>query len=247
MNPQEAYRNASEIYEKGESAYMVISDLCGSTSKTWKDVKTGIGLQSFHETLCANISGKSLDDSTFKSIGDGVMMEFSDPVEACGVALNILREAEGYRKLAGRNVTCRQYESLHLKIIVASGHFHRAPNTQKWLGVLPTKASRIAEYARTDEIWVDSELRMQIHPSLDSLCAKCDGIAKNGAAFHLLLRGFNKSEFAIHNLRPASSRAPLTEDEMSKEYILSWNDVMVGIRHVTASIEERKFLPNSVV
>lgn len=247
IEPIEAFNQASDVSEKERRSFMVESDLCGSTAITWKDWRTGVGLQAAHERVCLNASELTPDSPSFKSLGDGVMMEFDDPVQACRVALDLIDESTRLRVLANQGRYPSLFKEFFLKVVVVAGDFKAAGHTQRWLGLLPTKAARYSAYAQPDQVWIDSTVRECIHPRSRDLNCECGDKPENGDAFKLFLKGLGGGNFTIHNLRRTGAPSPLTDDERLKPGKLSWENVMEGVKHIVAEIERNKFSPALVV
>jgi class 3 adenylate cyclase/hypoxanthine phosphoribosyltransferase len=244
---ENAFTSASNAAVIEERACMLISDLCDSTILMWNDLRLGVGLQAAHEALCSHVSITRVDSPQFKSLGDGVMLEILDPVVACRTALELLDQAATHRELAKAGKAKKAFENLHLKITVSAGDFRRARGTQKWLGLLPTKASRIANYARKDEIWIDNEVAASIHPSLGELNAEFDQDPGKGAAFYVPLKGLAGQRVSIHQLRKAGTKPALAKDELEKTWLIPWSDAMVGLKCIVESVEKSRFGPRRVV
>jgi class 3 adenylate cyclase/hypoxanthine phosphoribosyltransferase len=229
-----------------QRGYMVVSDLCGSTAVLFRNARLGAALQAAHETVCAEISALATDSPRFKALGDGVMLEVADPVAACRIALDLLEEAKRLRNSAVEGRGNRAFADFHLKIVVAAGEFRRAQGSQRWLGLLPTKASRIAAFARPDEVWIDNEVASAIHGYLMSdLNAVYD--SDPGAAFLVPLKGLDENRVTIHLLRRAGEPCPLTHDEQKKVWLLPWSETMVGLKQIVEDIRAAGFAPQGVV
>ena len=247
MNPEQAYQQASSAARRNEVACMVISDLCGSTSLMWKQWGVGVGLQAAHEALCAQVSRENLDSPRFKSLGDGVMIELDDPIRACRIALELIHQSKEYRELAEQDRAIPAFKHLRLKVIVTCGEYQQAPESQKWLGLLPTKATRVASYARPDQIWIDDRIAEAIRPRLNEISAQYDSNPSVGAAFYVPLKGLDDRKFAIYELRPQGVPSLLTQVEQKKEYLITWPDAMMGLERIVDDIEKSGFVPRRVV
>ena len=159
--------------------------------------------------------------------GDGRWrQEVAEPVKACRIALELIEEAKQLRKMAGEGTVAREFNQFRLKVVVVEGEFRRAQGTQRWIGVLPTKASRIAAFARQDEVWVDNEVAASIRPYLRTLAAECDYDHGNGAAFWVPLKGLGDTAISIQFLRKKGAPVPLTRDELRKSWQMPWPHVM---------------------
>ena len=246
MTIQEAFLEFSSAKISEERACMVLSDLTGSTSAMWTDAKTGVGLQAAHEALCED-AASPIARSQLKALGDGVMIEIEDPLVACTVAMQIVAKAEEIRMLADGSLTSKSFENFRVKVTVVSGEFRRARGTQKWVGLLPTKVTRMGNFARSNEIWIDNQIAESIRPSLGNLGAEYDPDPRNGAAFYVLLKGLEGNRFAIHQLRKKGEPTSLTKDEQAKEYILSWTDVVAGLKSIVSKVRASDFKPTRVV
>ncbi|MFZ3215129.1 MAG: hypothetical protein WA192_03630 [Candidatus Acidiferrales bacterium] len=218
-------------------AYMVVPDLCNSTSIGWRDHDRGLHFHKRHETFCLTAAGLAIDSERFKAMGDGVMVEFANAADACDAALKMHKEAIIVRRQRG-------FGEFHVKITVSQGAFLRSPETQRWIGVLPTKAARIGLFARQDEIWIDDATLKSVIPHLGSLKAVADPLDKQGgaAAFKVLLRGFDGTSFSVHQLRRGSEQPSLQSDELKKEWHLLWTDVEVWVKQLANALE-MKFKP----
>ncbi len=246
-DPISAYQAALDTVQP-ERACMVISDLCGSTSIAFANVHVGSALQAAHEALCAEVSGLSIDAPAFKAMGDGVMIEVPDPVQASQVALAIADRAGQLRKKAEARSVDPAFQQFVVKLVVAAGEFRRAPGSQRWLGMLPTKASRIAAFARDGEVWVDNEVALAIRPYLSSdLAAECDPDPGNGAAFYVPLKGLDNARISVHLLRRKGQDVALETDELKKAWKIPWSYVMTELKRVSGKIAESGFNPDQVV
>lgn len=240
-----AYREALDKTQ-AERAYMVISDLTGSTDATFADARVGAALQHAHQALCSEVAKESLDSQKFKAMGDGVMIEVSQAVKACRIALSLVDEATYIRNEAGKSLPS-EFRDFRLKVIVAVGEFRRSPGTQRWLGFLPTKASRIAAFARTNEVWVDNEVALEIRPYLIHLDASCDYIYENGAAFFVPLKGLSDARISIHLLNRKDTPRNVTKDELKKTWQIPWGSVMSWLGDIATQIRHSSFNPTRVV
>jgi hypothetical protein len=247
IDPVEVFRRASDPANIEQRSFMVESDLCGSTAITWSNWRTGLGLQALHEAVCLNASGLTPDSPSFKALGDGVMMEFDDPVKACRVALDLIDESRKLRVQAGQGRGLSEFKEFFLKVVVVGGAYNSADNTQRWLGLLPTKAARYSVYAQPDQVWIDNSVREAIHPQLGDLSCQCGDKPENGDAFAVFLKGLRDGNFTIHNLRRKNTPSPLTDDERAKPGKVTWDNVMEGAKHIVAEIERSKFSPSVVV
>jgi hypothetical protein len=247
IEPIEAFKQASDVGERERRSFMVASDLCGSTAITWKEWRTGVGLQAAHERVCLNASGLTPDSPSFKALGDGVMMEFDDPIQACRVALDLVDESKRLRLLADQGRYESAFKEFFLKLVVVAGDYRTAEHTQRWLGLLPTKAARYSVHAQPDQVWIDNTVREHVHPKLRDLNCECGDKSENGDAFKVFLKGLGGGNFTIHNLRRRGTPSPLTDDERLKPGKLTWDNVMEGVKYIVAEIERAKFSPSLVV
>lgn len=136
-----AFQQVAPRFGDFQSGYMVLSDLCGSTDVASRDLATGAALQAAHEAVCAKLSGNVVDSPHFKSLGDGVMIELPDALQACRIALQLIEVAHELRLRASRGQIRSEFDTFTLKVVVVSGRFLPAADTQRWLGLLPTKAA----------------------------------------------------------------------------------------------------------
>lgn len=223
-------------------AYMLISDLCNSTSIGWRDHDRGLRFHERHEALCLQVCGLTPDSKRYKAMGDGAMIEFSSARDACKAALMLQAKAVQVRRHRG-------FSNFHLKITVSHGAFLRSPKTQRWIGVLPTKASRISLFAREDEVWIDDVTLLGVKPHLRFLAAAAEDVAREekAAAFRVLLKGFGGSHFTIHQLRRSGWTRKLSADELKKEWHLLWTDVEMWVKQLTKRLEKERFSPRWIV
>ncbi len=247
MEPIAVFKSASDVSVKEQPSYMVESDLCGSTAITWGDFRRGIGLQAAHERVCLNVSGQTPDSMSFKAIGDGVMMEFEDPVKACTVALDLIDESKKLRTLAAQGRHPDVFKEFFLKVVVVAGDYIAADYTQRWLGLLPTKGVRYSAHARADQVWIDNSVREKIHPQMIVQSWESDGDIVDGDAFRIFPKGLGEGIFTIHHLRRKGDPSILTHDERAKPGKLTWDNVMDGVKDIVAEIGRIEFSPSVVV
>jgi hypothetical protein len=245
IDPVGVFRTVSDPNNKEQRSFMVESDLCGSTASMWSNWRTGLGLQAVHEAICLSASGLTTDSPLFKALGDGVMMQFDDPVKACRVALDLLDKSREMRTLACQGRSPVEFKEFFLKLVVVSGIYIPAAHTQRWLGLLPTKAARYSVHAQSDQIWIDNRVYDEIHPFLNDLGCVC-GTFEDGDAFKVFLKGLDQGNSSIHNLR-REKESPLTSDQRTKPGKLTWDNVMEGVKHILTMIEQTEFSPSVVV
>jgi hypothetical protein len=227
IDPVEAFRKVSDAANVEQRSFMVESDLCGSTAITWSIWRTGLGLQAAHEALCLTVSGLAPESQSFKALGDGIMMEFDDPVKACRVALDLIEESKKLRVQADQGRCPGAFKEFFLKVVVVGGAYNPADNTQRWLGLLPTKSARCSAHAQPDQIWIDNSVREAIRPYLGDLSCECGDQPENGDAFRIFPKGLGDGGFIIHNLRRKGTLSPLTDDERTKPGKVTWDNIMV--------------------
>lgn len=223
-----------------QDGYILNSDLCNSTALAWRDHDTGVLFHQKHEELCLAAASVEADDPRYKAMGDGAMVEFSSAVAACKAAMSLLSKAAALRATTG-------FESFNVKITVSHGSFLRSPSTQRWIGVLPTKSARFALLARKDEVWIDDVTRCALPPHLPALQATVDDNCMDGAAYRVLLKGFDGTSFSIHQLRPTNTLASLSADEKRKEWRLLWTDVEVWIERVAKKLDNEGIKPRWIL
>lgn len=229
---------------KRRHAYMLFSDLCGSTGMLLSDFSSGVHLQQRHARLCAKAAGLKENADRFKAVGDGVMIEFEEALAACKCALAILSECRKVRSRAKRDSALRE---LHAKVAVVEGECVSAEGTQRWLGTLPTKAARYSSYARVDQAWIDGETANVIQSHLKTLRAACETEPAGGCAFRVSPKGLRSMSSSIHLLRPVSSAIPLTKDEIEKVWLLNWNDLETAAKDLVEQVHREAFKPTRVV
>ena len=247
MTAEEALLAVTMSGDSPQRGCMVVSDLCGSTAVLFANAELGAGLQAAHEAICSEKSGLDTESPQFKAMGDGVMMEVTDPLIACRIALDLLDEAKQLRNKAVRGGGNRGFSEFHLKIAVAAGEFRRAAGSQRWLGLLPTKATRIAAFARPDEVWIDNEVAAAVRGYLKDLNAVYDHNPGTGAAFFVPLKGLDENLVTIHLLRRSGDPCPLSSDEQQKMWLLPWSETMVGLKQIVEKIQASGFSPQRVV
>lgn len=138
-------------------AYMVVSDLCRSTTRLMRDFKIGVALQAAHERLCSEASDIASNNPAFKAMGDGVWMEIIDVVRSCRIALTLLDRAHELRSWAEAK-TGASFQS-------AKGMLRR-----KGFKVVKTVALLKAKAVETDVHWLEAEnalLPWQFKPGYD--------------------------------------------------------------------------------
>ena len=226
---------------------MVLSDLCGSTELSSRDLQAGAALQAAHEALTAIVADKPIESPHFKSLGDGTMIEEADPVTACSIALQLIEASRELRAYASLGQVPAEFNHFVLKVVVASGQFFAAAGTQRWLGLLPTKAARLSAHAIPNEVWIDSGVADVIGPFLDKLNADIDYQPINGAAFNVPFKGFVERTFTIHQLRTRGQATSLRNDELQKELMLTWSDVTAGLKDVVDQVQKARLIPKRVV
>jgi class 3 adenylate cyclase len=242
-----AFRSVIQQPGDSKNGYMIFSDLCGSTEVISGNLQKGAALQAAHETVCATLSNNALDSPRFKSLGDGVMIEFSSARAACRIALQLIELSKALRSMAEKGEQRSEFKEFTLKVVVASGEFLPVGETQRWLGILPTKAARLASYARPDQVWIDSGVAEAISPHLQFLGATYDDKPIKGASFEVPFKGFKGRRFTIHELRSLNQQTTLTQDEKEKELLLTWQDIMFGLKQLVQKINNDGYVPKRVI
>ena len=84
-----------------------------------------------------------------------------------------------------------------------------------------------------------------IASELQVLSAAVDHKLIKGAAFRVPLKGFGEQDFTICELRRIDQATSLALDELEKELLLTWPNVMAGLKELLEQINMRDSGPSA--